>query len=166
MKKKQTKKRKKQKQKLPKIRISISDSSGKKKVKPFDKSTYRHPTGKISAAFLEYVNHILDLSAVPRPPLKDANEVLKLASDVWNAVVTDMIKGETKYVDELRANAQDVMQLVNIEVLIQLKMTDFGDDLRLIGYYNCIPEEDYYRLQVAAVFLPELGPPPEPLSFL
>jgi hypothetical protein len=143
------------------IRVATSGASGQKVVKPFDKSTYRHPTGKISAAFLEYVNHVIDLGSTPRPSLESANQMLKLCWLVWNAVVMDTTEGGTKHIDKLLSFVPDKSMRLMIEFLINLKQSEFGNDQRMIGFYECIPEGDSYRLRVEATHPSALGPLPK-----
>ena len=159
-KRKQSKRDKKQlrKNESRDFQVTVTDSFGQKAVKPFDKSTYRHPTGKISAAFLEYVNHVIDLGSTPRPSLDDANNALKLCWLAWNAVVLDTTEGGTKHVDKLLIDIPDKNFRLMIEILIQLKLSKFGNDQRLIGFYECIPEGDGFRLRVEATQPPALGP--------
>jgi len=163
---KDRKRRKREKEKNRKeeqqtFRITTTNSSGQKVVKPFDKSTYRHPTGKISTVFLEYVNHVVDLGSTSCPPLETANQALKLCQLVWNSVVLDTTEGGANHVNKLLATVSEKDARLMIEFLIQLKLSEFGDDQRLIGDYECIPEEDSYRLKVAANHPPALGPLPE-----
>ncbi len=159
------KRRKREKEKQRKLKqgslqVTTTNSSGQKVVKPFDKSTYRHPTGKISVAFREYVNHVIDLGSTPPPPLEEANQALKLCQIVWNAAVVDTVEG-TRHVKKMLDTAPDKNSRLMIEILTQLKQSEFGDDQRLIADYKCIPEGDSYRLQVTASHPSALGPLPE-----
>lgn len=151
------------KQKQPQkrgFRVTTTDSSGRKIVKAFDKSTYRHPTGKISTAFVEFIKPFVNLNTDPQPSKRKVNSILNVSRTVWNAVVFDTTESETTCCDELLAKAEDHETRLLIEFMIQNKLATFGDDQRLIGDYEYIQEEDGFRLKVTAKHPPALGPLP------
>ena len=45
-----------------------------------------------------------------------------------------------------------------IEFLIQVKQSKFGNDQRLIDFFECVPEEDGFRLIVGGAHPPVLVP--------
>ena len=163
---KKQKQRKQEKKQIRKnesrvFQVTTTDSSGQKVVKPFDKSTYRHPTGKISTAFAEYVKPLIDLGSDPQPPRQLAKSILSVAWTIWNAVVIDTTEGKTTHCDKLLAEAKDQQTRMMIEFMINNKLSSFGDDQRLIGDYKYIQESDGYRLRVEAAHPPALGPLPK-----
>lgn len=129
-----------------------------KAVKPFDKTTYRHPTGKISATFIEYANHIIDMENLSNPPSEDENLLLQVCQTVWNTVVLDTTEGGTKHVHELLVEVPDKKLRAMIELLIQVKRSEFGNDQRLIDFFECVPEDDGFRLVVGGAHPPALEP--------
>jgi len=84
-----------------------------------------------------------------------------VAWTVWNAVVYDTTEGVTARCDALLAAAKDKQARLTIEFMIQNKLSSFGDDQRLLGDYEYIPEPDGYRLRVEAKHPPALGPLPK-----
>jgi len=154
--------KKREKEKRQTFRVTTTDSSGQKIVKPFDKSTYRHPTGKMSAAFIDFIQPFINLASDPPPPKPLVESILSAAWTVWNAVVYDTTEGVTTRCDMLLAEAaEDKQTLLMIEFMIQNKLSSFGDDQRLLGDYEYIQEPDGYRLRVEAEHPPALGPLPE-----
>lgn len=157
--------RKKQRRKTEKrqrgVRAATKGGAWLKAVKPFDKTTYRHPTGKISTAFMEYANHVIDFENTLFPLPEDANRTLKLCQVVWNQVVLDTTEGGVKHICKLLAVAahKDLCEMINFLVLV--KRSKFGNDQRLIEFFECIPEEGGFCLRVAAGHPPALEPLPE-----
>ena len=59
------------------------------------------PERKISESFLEFAEPLLEFD--DKPPTQDEVEkCLQLASTVWNAVVFDTVRGNTKFITQVR----------------------------------------------------------------
>ena len=159
-KKKSEKKRLNQKEKRT-FKVTTTDSSGRKMVKPFDKATYRHPTGKISATFVEFIRPFIQLDTDPQPSRQLVESILSIAWTLWNSAVYDTIEGTTERCDKLLADAPDKETRLMLEFMIQNKQSTFGNDQRLIGDYEYIQESDGYRLRATAQHPPALGPLPK-----
>jgi hypothetical protein len=154
---KERKKRKKEKERQlmdepRRLHVTTTNAQGEKIVKRFDKSTYRHPKGKISEAFLQFVEPLVASFGENSPPRELVETVLKMGRTVWNTAVLDTTEGGTKHVGMLLANAKkDQRTRLMIESLIQRKQADFGDNQRLLGEYKFIPEgHDGFHLQIEA----------------
>lgn len=117
---------------------------------PYNKDTYKHPSEKISANFLGFMDPLL--SMVENDPLEEKEHIFKIGMMIWNSVVFDTVHGNTMMVDMLRRTLrakQPEFSLV-FDQMINRKMSDFGHDQRLIVNYTVIPNEESFILQVEA----------------
>jgi hypothetical protein len=108
------------------------------------------PERKISESFLEFAEPLLEFE--DKPPTQDEVEkCLQLASTVWNAVVFDTVRGNTKFITQVRqlmAGHPPMTELV--EAMILRKQSGFGHDLRLVGDYKVVQHDGEWRLRVEA----------------
>jgi hypothetical protein len=108
------------------------------------------PNRKISETFLDFSSPLLDALG------KDANkyqveQVLKIAFTAWNAVVLDTVKGNTKYVTQIRElTADDPMSAALIDQMISRKQDIFSGDHRMIGEYRLTQKRGKWRLRAEA----------------
>ncbi len=96
----------------------------------------KFPHRKISETFLDFSSPLLD--ALGKDVTKyQVEQVLKIAFTAWNAVVLDTVKGNTRYVTQLRQlTAEDPMSAVLIEQMISRKQNMYSADHRMIGEYK------------------------------
>jgi hypothetical protein len=108
------------------------------------------PDGKISATFLDFASPLIETIS-PDVGSPELEVILKLAFTVWNAVVFDAVKGDSRFVDEIRqATASDPGATVLVEQLLRRKRLVFADDHRLIGNYQLLEEDGTWILRAEA----------------
>jgi len=108
------------------------------------------PDRKISEAFLEFAEPLLEKEGAPPTP-EEAEKVLRLAFVVWNAVVYDTVHGNTEWVTRVRNQVAHQPPIAAFtERLIERKKNLFGHDLRLVGEYKIIEKDGEWRLRVEA----------------
>jgi hypothetical protein len=113
-----------------------------------DLATYTHPSGKISEAFLNFLEPLLDLLD-DLSSKKGLDDTLMIGALIWNSVIFDTVEGTTKHVNEIRKHTKH--DLI-IETMIRRKQTEFSHDLRLIGDYSHKPDgKGSFRLVVEAM---------------
>ena len=59
------------------------------------------PNGKISEAFLDFASPLIE-AAGPEAGRPEIEPILKIAFAVWNAVVIETVRGDSRFVDEIR----------------------------------------------------------------
>jgi hypothetical protein len=70
---------------------------------------------------------------------------------VWNAVVYDTVRGNTRFVTTVRKQLADHPPLAALtEQMILRKKSLFGRDLRLVGEYKLVEQDGEWRLRVEA----------------
>jgi hypothetical protein len=91
---------------------------------------------KISETFLDFASPMLQ--TLPSPTTnEDIEKVLKIAFTVWNSVVYSDVKGDERYLAELRKNTSAAIEIeIIVNNLIIRKRSLFGDDQRLVGEYK------------------------------
>jgi hypothetical protein len=108
------------------------------------------PDTGISEAFLEFAEPVLVKEQGPPTP-KEVESVLRLASTVWNAVVFDIVRGNTDWVTKVRKQVADQPPLAALmEQMILRKKSLFGHDLRLVGECTLVEQDGEWRLRVEA----------------
>ena len=120
---------------------------------PYNKDTYKHPSEKISANFIDFIDPLLEMAEHDTP--EEDDHLYQLGMDIWNSVVFDTVRGNTLMVDKLRhliARTMPQMSLA-LDQLINRKMSDFGHDQRVIYSYEFFPDdqsESGFRVRVVA----------------
>jgi len=108
------------------------------------------PSRKISETFLDFATPLLD-AAPSKATARDIERVLSTAFTVWNAVVYESVRGDGRYLAQLRqAMATELDLAILLELMISRKKTEFGDDHRLIGEYKVTRRKDEWRVRVEA----------------
>ena len=108
------------------------------------------PDGKISATFLDFVSPLIEATS-PDVGSPEHEAILKLAFTVWNAVVFDTVKSDSRFVDEIRqATASDPGVTILVKQLLRRKRLVFADDHRLIGNYQLREEDGTWILRAEA----------------
>ncbi|MDD3586827.1 MAG: hypothetical protein PHQ75_06555 [Thermoguttaceae bacterium] len=118
---------------------------------PYDKATYKHPTEKISANFLDFLDPLLEMLGHDSP--EEDDYLYQLGMTIWDSVVLDTVRGNTVMVDKMRRKLAEEMPHMSIvlEQLINRKMSDFGHDQRLVLHYSFIPDPECgFRVRVEA----------------
>lgn len=108
------------------------------------------PNGKISEAFLDFASPLIE-AAGPEAGRPEIEPILKIAFAVWNAVVIETVRGDSRFVDEIRqamAAAPGASALV--ESLLSRKRLAFANDDRLIGNYELLRENGEWILRAEA----------------
>ena len=102
----------------------------------------RFPDRKISETFLQFAEPMLhDLPSVE--PERPAEEILKVAYTVWNAVIFADVLHDHHHLDEVRRLTAAEPEIArHIEQLIARKRALFADDERMIGTYEVRRTED------------------------
>ncbi len=110
----------------------------------------KFPNRKISETFLDFSSPLLD--ALGKDAKKyQVEQVLKIAFTAWNAVVLDTVKGNTKYVTQIRElTADDPMSAALIDQMISRKQDIFSGDHRMIGEYRLTQKRGEWRLRAEA----------------
>ena len=109
------------------------------------------PNTKISETFLKFAEPLLDNAAGIPPTSEQAEEVLKVAFTVWNAVVVDAMHGNTRFVADIRERVAHEPEIAALmERMIVRKQTLFGHDLRMIGNYKLVEKDGEWRLRAEA----------------
>ncbi len=111
-------------------------------------SSLPYPDRKISETLLEFAAPMLEAAGGSKRRFEEA---LRIAFTSWNAVVYADVRGDDKFLDQMRnlpANMLGVSSLV--EGLIERKRTLFGDDHRLIGKYEVTRTEDGFNVRAEA----------------
>ena len=85
------------------------------------------------------------------PTKYQVEQVLKIAFTVWNSIVLDTVKGNSKYVSMLRETIkEDPMSSALIEKMIFRKNDMFSGDNRMIGEYSVTQKNGEWRLRAEA----------------
>jgi len=115
------------------------------------KNTNRHlPDTKISEAFLDFAEPLLEKEGDP-PTAQEVEQVLQLASTIWNAVVLDTVRSSNEWLTKVRIQSADHPPLqAMVEQMIARKQSLFGHDLRLVGEFKILGKEGEWRLRVEA----------------
>jgi hypothetical protein len=114
------------------------------------KAELSSPDRKISEAFLEFAEPLLEKEGAP-PTAQEAESVLQLASLIWNSVVLDTVHGDTEWVSRVRdqmAGHPPLEALLKQMILRKRKL--FGHDLRLIGEFKILEKDGEWRLRAEA----------------
>jgi hypothetical protein len=91
------------------------------------------PDGKISEAFLEFAEPLLEKEGAP-PTREEIEKALGLAFLVWNAVVYDTVHRNTEWVTRVRNQVAGERPIAAfVEQLIERKRNLFGHDQGLVG---------------------------------
>ena len=108
------------------------------------------PDRKISETFLHFAAPILhDLTS--EAPEQRAEEALRVAFTVWNAVVFADVLKDHRFLDGIRSLAADKPGFAALmEQLIDRKRAHFGDDERLIGTWKVSRTTDGFNLHADA----------------
>jgi hypothetical protein len=114
------------------------------------KPTVKHPDHKISDAFLQFAEPLLEAFG-PNATEAQMEQPLMIAWTVWNAVVYADAGGNKQMLDRVRASMGHAPQLKGfVEFLIDRKRMVFSDDHRLIGEYNLFRKYGEIRLRAEA----------------
>lgn len=107
-----------------------------------------YPDRKISETFLEFAAPMLEAAGGSKRRFEEA---LRIAFASWNAVVYAEVRGDNKFLDQLRNLPADLLEVSYlVEGLIERKWTLFGDDHRLIGEYEVTRTKDGFNLRAEA----------------
>ena len=108
------------------------------------------PNRKISETFLDFSAPLLESLGKDVTKYK-VETVLRIAFTAWNSVVIDTVKGNTKYVDQLRnLTRDDPMTAALMEQMISRKQDMFSDDQRMIGEYKLVQKRGQWRIWAEA----------------
>jgi hypothetical protein len=108
------------------------------------------PDTKISEAFLDYAEPLLEKEGAP-PTAQEVEKVLQLASTIWNAVVLDRVRGNNEWVTRVRSQMAGHPPFeALVEEMILRKQSLFDHDLRLVGEFKILGKEGEWRLRVEA----------------
>lgn len=114
------------------------------------KITVSFPQTKISEACLNFAEPLLGIEPQSRT-WEEVEGALKLSLLVWNAVVLDTVRGDKRFITEVRERtAQQPSIAALVEEMIARKQTQFGHDLRLVGQYEILERDGEWRLRVEA----------------
>ena len=109
-----------------------------------------YPNRKISETFLHFAAPILH-NLPGEAPEHRAQEALRVAFTVWNAVVFADVLNDRRHLDEIRRLTADNPETVLLmEQLIGRKRALFADDERLIGNWEVTRTEDGINLRADA----------------
>jgi hypothetical protein len=109
------------------------------------------PDKKISETFLAFAEPLFMEGADTAPTRHQVEQILKVAFTVWNAIVFDTVHGNDRYVSDLRKlMAKDPLSVAIVEGMITRKLTEFADDLRVIGDYELYEKNGEWRLRAEA----------------
>lgn len=98
----------------------------------------QNPDGKISEAFLDFSLPLIDTMGSGATQ-EQIEKVLQITYTVWNSVVIDKVKGNSRHVSALRKTLKDdPVSSALIEQLISRKIDAFANDLRIIGEYKIV----------------------------
>ena len=108
------------------------------------------PDRKISETFLHFAAPMLhDLTS--EAPEQRAEEVLRVAFTVWNAVVLADVLKDHSHLEKARSLAADQPEVaVLMEQLVARKRALFGDDERLIGTWEVTRTPDGINVRADA----------------
>lgn len=108
------------------------------------------PRRKISETFLDFAEPLLD-GLGDAPTQAQIEESLKVAFTVWNAVVYETVRGETRFLEMIRtATAHQAEVAALIERLVERKRRLFGDDHRLVGDFKLTCRDGDWNLWAEA----------------
>jgi hypothetical protein len=114
------------------------------------KKKFEYPKRKISEVFLEYSSPLLDTIGEGVTP-QQIEKALRITFSVWNAIVLDTVKGDTKYISMLKETVKGYpMESSLIEQFILRKKELYSADLRMIGEYSVTEKIGEWRLRVEA----------------
>ncbi len=104
---------------------------------PFNRATYKHPTEKISANFLDYIEPLVTALDISEAGEK-FESVVKLGQMIWNCSVLDTVRGNTEFVDQQRKIVCATFPYMSFlfDQMVNRKQVEFGHDLRLINNYK------------------------------
>lgn len=108
------------------------------------------PDRKISETFLEFAEPLL-VPLGPGATEQEMNQALQIAFTVWNAVVYETVNADTQCLDmlhDLTAGQPEVVAIVNL--LIQRKRHEYGNDHRLVGNFQLTIREGELNLRAEA----------------
>ena len=110
----------------------------------------RFPDRKISETLLEFAR--LTPQALPsEEPERLAQEALRVAATVWNAVVFADVLNDQRHLDEIRRLISVTPQAAaHIEELIARKRAYFAQDERLVGDFEVTRAEDGINVHAEA----------------
>ncbi len=108
------------------------------------------PDRKLSETFLHFAEPLLEPLGADATE-QQMEEVLKIAFTVWNAVVYEAAKGETRFLDMVQKATASVPPVATfVEEMIARKRKLFGDDQRLIGKYEFFRKNGELRFRAEA----------------
>jgi hypothetical protein len=108
------------------------------------------PDTKISEAFLDFAEPLLEKEGAP-PTAQEVEKVLQLASTIWNAVVSDAVRGSNEWVTKVRSQVEGHPPLEALmEQMIIRKQSLFSHDRRLVGEFKILGKDGEWRLRVEA----------------
>jgi hypothetical protein len=117
-------------------------------------SEQKEPERKISEAFLEF-SEPLWVSEAGKPTRIELERALKISWLVWNAAVTDAIRGTDEALAKLRENLPEAPEVLKVcELMLRRKQRLYASDLRLIHEYQVVDDSGKWRLQVKALAAP------------
>lgn len=120
------------------------------KKRKMKKKKIKFPNRKISETFLDFSSPLLN-SLEKDVTKSQVEKVLVIAYTVWNSVVLDTVKGNTKHISMLKQTIrEDPISAILIEEMISRKKNMFADDLRMIGNYSIFQNNGEWRLRAEA----------------
>jgi hypothetical protein len=98
---------------------------------PFDPMTPRnHPANKISETLLRFAEPVV-VKLGPQASEAELTKALEVCVAIWNAMVLDAARNETKNLNRLQAAlGKDRDEEIVLQLLINRKRQYFADDLR------------------------------------
>lgn len=114
------------------------------------KKKFKYPKRKISEVFLEFSSPLLDTIGEGATP-QQIEKALRITFSVWNAIILDTVKGDTKYISMLKETVKGYpMESSLIEQFVLRKKELYSTDLRMIGEYSVTEKKGKWRLRVEA----------------
>lgn len=110
----------------------------------------KYPDRKISETLLDFASPLLEIHG-PNISETQMEKSLNIAFTVWNAVAYADLVNKTHILEMVRSPVgKNRAMLALLEGLIQRKRTHFGDDERLIGFYEIFRRNGEMRVRAEA----------------